>query len=207
MKRFGILLCLCLALGAGCRRQAAEPEEHPLSEEEQTKTRLDEVSTQMWEAMGLQSRDDLMPYLREHLRYERDGRIGPTLVLDSDAGEVIRVTLGLSGLKLSLDAIMMNGSVVLTGTIRLSAIPRGDEPLSQRLIEALDAGTDVTVLEMGKAVGKLGFEAVHEWGAGEDHWEAVPVIRFPDGTSYSVSGLLLIRPLLELYLQNEVSSS
>lgn len=208
MKRFSLLLLCLIALAPGCRRDDAQntPEAHAFSAQEQDKVRLDEISTQMWDAMDISSRDELPAYLKDHFRRERNGLLSSTFVLDSEDGEVARVTLGLSGLKLSIDALLM-GSLILSGTIRPGAIPRGEEPLSQRLIEALDQGTDVSITENGRRLGKLGFEAIHEWGAGEDHWRIDPVIRFDDGTAYSVSGLLLIEPLLELFMKDEGASS
>ena len=200
LRRLVFLLSVLL-LPLACGRPEPVVEEHPFTPSEQEKVQLDEVSAQLWESVGLEEGAEVLPFLREHTRLIPSLSGLTIAVLSKEGEEVMRMKFGLGLGRIRLSGSMLD-RVELEGSVGLHDFQRGDEPFSQRLIMAMDAGTDVAVRLDGKAIGRLGFEAIHENEAGRDDWTPVPVVRFPDGTSYSVSGLLLVAPLIEFFLKN-----
>ena len=205
-SRLILLFLGMLLLPFSCKKAEAVVEEHPFTETEQEKNSLDEVSTQVWESLGLEEGAEILPFLREHTRLIPSLSGLTIAVLSAEDEEVMRMKFGLGLGRIRLSGSMLD-RVELNGTVGLDNFQRGEEPFSQRIIQAMDAGTDVAVHLDGKEIGRLGFEAIHENEAGKDSWTPVPVIRFKDGTSYSVSGLLLVAPLIEFFLRNGMAKA
>ena len=107
--------------------------------------------------------------------------------------DLIRLTYSSNGaLELSL-----YGGIGMKGRI--------DGPLSADW-DSWEEKLDVDVYNGDEKVARLGMEVYEYTESGEQVRIPVPVFRFPDGTSYAVSTLLLTEPLLDYLLANVFST-
>ena len=222
MKRWIWALFLCLGLLACTKNPAAAPP-HEYTDVELAKFQLDSLVYHILDASGAPSLDRLPAYLRSHgkLTFRLDGTLHYILSGTGTQPVVelqIRPDLG----KFRVDAAFP-GEMELTGYVQPEAA--GDKLLKQitnllpsdlsspmeielslkdtrtkERVEAMDAACNLTLYHQGRAMADFGFEPIHENQAGEDEWLADPVFRFSDGTSYSLSSILLVEPLMDLYL-------
>lgn len=203
MRKPLVILLVCSLLASCVGREATpQAQEHPYSQSELQKLTLDEVSSEFWESLGLENASDIKSYLQDHVRIVPwPGKTALILVSD-DGREVARGRVSLVDGKPCIDVSILD-RVAFSGTLGVSLdMDYEDTVFSEMMIIAIDEGTDVTVTLDGKPIGKLGFEAVHENQAGQDYWRPDAVLRFEDGSSYSLSGLLLVGPMIDYFLKN-----
>ena len=184
----------------------SSPKEHAFSEEEQVKLRLDEAASALVEAAGLQSADDIVPFLvlnsgfslprGEGLKYSVR-RDGTTLLTVS---VLISIKDGSAALHLShAGGMSIDGTMGASALSLLTTLVVDYEPSAYiSLIDSVNKDISLVVSLDGDPVATVSLEPLHHYGAGEDRWVPLPVIRFPDGTSYSFTALLLVGPVLDM---------
>ena len=180
-KRFIPVLLACL-LAAGCDKEPeAEPVLHEFTEEELRKKAVDDAFTVFFQYLDLESAQD--PW-REVVTHSH--------VAVPEPG-VLRYTYVRGDLTLiDMDVRLNQFTASLYRDIRIE----GEYP-----------GEDPPIVYIGdERVATLGFVWYEYRDSGETHRELVPVFRFDDGTSYAISGVLLVEPLIEFLLKNVFST-
>ena len=193
MRRvLGIAALGAVLLGlTACNKQPAEETQdmHPFTEEELQKKQLDDAFTPFVEALELDQVEDIRKEIRANskVRVRLDGGI---VYQYNKNGKTL------------IDALYKRGQFTadLYGGIRLQG------QLGITGIEDLSDAVTLDVYYGEERIAKLGFEVYEYSESGEDHVQLVPVFRFDDGTSYAVTGLLLIEPLLDYLLENVLST-
>ena len=203
MKHYLFCLCIALALLPSCRRTLApEPEQHPFSEAELVKKHLDEAFAEFYQAVPVfETNEEATAYLLSNSGVLPIGMGTYYYWLEQPNAEsgrrevLVEMTLRVSGLPetVYLDASLLGG-LRLRGNVLLQEFTK--DPTTW------DGALDIDLLDGGKAVARLGVEVLYYKESGREETRPLVVFRFPDGTSYSVSSLLLIEPLVEYILKN-----
>lgn len=205
MKHHLFSLCIVLALLPACRRTLSpetEPaeEQHPFSEAEQVKKHLDEAFAEFYQAVPVfETTDEATAFLLSHSAVLPLGKGTYYYWLvqqNAETGQrevLVEMTFKVTGLpqKLYLDTSLLGG-LQLRGNVLLLEFTQ--DPATW------DKALDIDLLDGGKAVARLGVEVLYYKESGREETRPLVVFRFPDGTSYSVSSLLLIEPLVDYIL-------
>lgn len=231
MKKVAYIL-VCLLMLAACRKEPAElVPEHALTAQEQHKQELDQMVTRLVEASGVSERNDFLPWLlrNAHLDLTPSGTL--TLTLQAKGSNLFSLTLEpvLNGLTLRhyqvkgyclgdyrlagsierIDVSSVGGSLaqdLLEDLLRdrtLSGIDWEDDDTALAVIAALDDAVDVKLYHDSVLLASLGVEPYLLEGDDSSRILPILVFRFDDGTSYALSSLLLVDPLLSLFFQND----
>lgn len=189
-KRIGVL-CLVLLAALACSQKQDEVPEHEPTEEELIKLHLEESFATFFSTMELEESADIREYLVRHS------------VVSVAMDKSIIYNLRQNGVSLIWlrfthhDADNWNvngdmyGGVEFHGTLQPLAMYAQGPSYWEEL-------SDIHVYDNGKDVAKLGLE-VYDLGY-------IPVLRFPDGTSYSITTLVLIEPLMDYLLKHVLST-
>ena len=180
MRTYKVYIFVLLAtfLAAGCdKKQETEPVLHEFTQEELQKKQVDDAFTVFFQYLDLESAPDPR---REVLTHSH--------VTVPEKG-VLRYTYVRGDLTLiSMDVRLKKFTATLYRDIRVEGeYPSEDPPV---------------VYIGGERVATLGFVWYEYRDSGETHRELVPVFCFDDGTSYALSGVLLVEPLIDFLLQN-----
>ena len=178
-----ILILLAGFLAAGCDKnpEAQEPHEHEFTREELQKKKVDEAFTVFFEYLDVGAADN--PWLEvvthSHMAVPEPGILRYTYV----RGDLTLI---------SMDVALTHFTARLYGDILVEGEYPGEEP--------------PVVFIDGDEVATLGFVWYEYRDSGETKRELVPVFCFADGTSYAISGVLLVEPLIDYLLTNVFST-
>ena len=205
MKRVIYILSAILLLVA-CNKEAPQPVVHELTPIEQTKQNLDSLGANLAKTLNISEDDNLLEFLVKEgkMSFRPLGTVNYTL--EGEDGPALEISLSHEGLiKRGLD-IIFYPDMEIQGTVDLKKIVTNLH-LSQEtpVTQALDACVDLTLYYKGEPMATLGLEPYHESEAGEDRWSVLPVFRFKDGTSYSISSVVLIDQFIDYFLKHEGS--
>ena len=176
-----IVIILSLLLAAGCVKQP-EPQGtdmHEFTEAELQKKKLDDAFTIFFQDLDVESisKEELLN--NSQITIPRMGIVRYTY---SKGGLIkMRIDIGKEGFKADLH-----------GGIHLEGVGIGEN------------GTKVFI--DGEQVATMDFVKYEYKDSGEMKSQLVPVFRFDDGTTYAVSGALLVEPLIEYLLKNALST-
>jgi hypothetical protein len=191
LKRIGISLLLLLVITACSEKQVEEVPKHELTEQEQKKQHLDESFSAFASMLNLEETADIKEYIVRHSVVS----IGLDRSLIYDLRQDGLSLLWLKFRHLELDDWLVDGD--LYGGIEVHG---SLQPLNMLTDgpEKWDQYWDIHVFDNGEDVATLGLE-VYDLGY-------IPVFRFPDGTSYSITTVLLIEPLIHFLLEHVLST-
>jgi len=180
-KRFIPVLLACL-LAAGCDKEPeAEPVLHEFAAEELQKKKVDDAFTVFFQYLDLESAPDPWREVATHSH-----------VAVPEQG-VLRYTYVRGDLTLiDMDVRLNRFTASLYRDIRIE----GEYPSEEAPVVYIG----------GERVATLGFVWYEYRDSGETRRELVPVFCFDDGTSYAVSGVLLVQPLIDFLLKNVFST-
>lgn len=184
---------LLLLLGAvACTPKAQEEvPKHDLTEQEQKKLQLEEAFSPLIQQINLDEAADIRQYITQHssVSLGLDGAIIYTL--HQDGQTLVRLSFLYQG----MDNWKVDGNLYGGLEVHGSLHPLGmvtDRPKNW------ENHWDLHIYNNGEDVATLGMEVY------EQKW--VPVFRFPDGTSYSLSSVVLIEPLVDYLLEHVFST-
>ena len=185
------LACLVLPGFLACTKVQEEPATHEMTEQEQKKQHLEDSFSAFVQKIDLESSDNVWSYLLQHssVALGLDGSIIYTL--NQDREQLLRLKFRFQNPDLYKVDGNLYGGLALSGFI---------QPLSMILDcpDKRENHMDIHILDNGEDVAKLGLELYEK--------RLVPVFRFPDGTSYSVTTVILISPLLDYLLEYVLST-
>jgi hypothetical protein len=190
LKRLSVIGLILLGALSCNKKQDVTPPHEP-TEEELQKQHLEESFTSFAVKLNLEDSADAKEYIVKHssVSMSLDGSILYDLRQDGVS------LLWLKFWHHDKDTWRVDGD--LYGGIEFHGTL---QPLSMAISgpKYWEELSDIHVYDTGKDVATLGLE-VYDLGY-------VPVFRFPDGTSYSITTVLLIEPLVD-YLLNHVLST
>ncbi len=190
LKRSGVF-CLILLGALACNKQQSDVPQHEPTEEEKVKLHLEASFTTFATKLDLQSYADAKEYIVKNsvVSMGMDGAILYNLRQNGESMLWLKFS-HLEGEKWKLDGDLYGG-LEFHGIL---------EPLSMIICgpKSWEKYWNIHVYDQGKDVATLGLE-VYDLGY-------IPVFRFPDGTSYSITTVLLVEPLVD-YLLNHVVST
>lgn len=190
LKRFGVISVVLLGALACNKKQDEEPQHEP-TEEEQVKLHLEASFSTFAAKLDLKSTADFKEYIVKNsvVSMGLDGSMIYNLRQDGESMLWLKFRC-VEADKWRVDGDLYGG-LEIHGTM---------DPLSMLIggPQKWEAYSDIHVYDQGKDVAKLGLE-VYDLGY-------ILVFRFPDGTSYSLTTLLLIEPLIDYLLEHVVST-
>lgn len=199
MKHTWLILLLPLALLSACAQTPVPTQEdHPFSQEEQVKRHLDETFAAFCQAIPpFASQEEARAFILNNswILPGRNGIIRYWLQTPGSFSEtLLDIRLDVSGLPGSagLEASLLGG-LKMAGTVYPGSITADPHDW--------ESAMDIHVYDQGVDVATLGVEVLEYREAGVEALRPVVVFRFPDGTSYSVTSLLLIEPLIDFLLK------
>lgn len=220
MRRFvSLILAAGLLLAAGCsQKQPEEPEYSAGSGEERVKFRFDEVMESLVEATGVATEGEAIGYfLRNGHFHALEGGFSVSLAGQGRTLFLLNVWPYPGGAALEADVM---GAISARGTVDdaflWEEIPRPAEgewtalavrDAFRRLLEmeareriaGMDRCIRIAVSVDGRESATIGLEPRHRYEMSADRWTPVPVLRFFDGTCYSLSSLLLVSALAQWF--------
>jgi len=168
-------------LFAACQKPQAEEwnDMHPFTEEELRKQQLDQAFAVFVDSLDLASAENPRQELlrNSRIRLRWDGTIRYTYTKNN------LVLVQLDYRRRKVDAVLYGG-IGIKGTL--------GSPLQVYVEETYMADL---VMER--------FESVE---SGQSRTQLLPVLQFPDGSSYAVTSLLLVEPLIDYLLENVFST-
>ena len=200
MKHTWLIFLLPLALLLSACEQTPVPpqEEHPFSQEEQVKKHLDEAFAEFCQAIpAFESQEEARAFILNNswILPGRNGTIRYWLQTPGSFSTILLdIRLDITGLpgSAALEASLLGG-LKMAGTVypgRITTNPHNWE-----------SAMDIHIYDQGMDVATLGVEVLEYKEAGVEALRPVVVFRFPDGTSYSITSLLLIEPLIDFLLK------
>lgn len=184
---FGLILLGAMA----CNRKTVEVPEHIPTEEEKTKQHLEESFASFAAKLNLEDSADAKEYIVKHSRVSIS--LDKSIVYDLRQDGLSLLWLRFrhhDGDTWVLDGEMYGG-LEFHGTLQpLTMMVKGPQYWEEL--------SDIHVYDNGKEVATLGLE-VYDMGY-------IAVFRFPDGTSYSITTVLLIEPLVDYLLKHVLST-
>lgn len=197
MRRVFLLIILALAVPGCTKEEPVQPKEHVLTPEEQVKQHLDDTFSEFVVALDPDTMEWTEDYILSHstLDIELDGTFVYRFIRDNNVLLTVRLNLIRENWKVEAKLL---GGLEVKGYVKPTLSPDWSE---------WENNWDLDVYDQGTAVAKLGVEVFSRYQAAEADLQLVPVFRFPDGTSYSVTTLVLIEPLIDYLLENVLSTS
>ena len=191
LKRIGISLLSLLVIAACSKKQVEEEPQHELTEQEQKKQHLEESFSTFASMLKLEETADVKEYFVRHSVVS----IGLDRSLIYDLRQDGQSLLWLKFRHVEQDYWLVDGDLYggleVHGNLQPVAMMT-DGPAKW------DQYWDIHVFDRGEDVATLGLE-VYDLGY-------IPVFRFPDGTSYSITTVLLIEPLIHFLLEHVLST-
>lgn len=183
MDKFIIVALLAAFAAVGCDKntEPAEPELHEFTREELRKKKVDDAFTVFFQYLDLDAAADPWREVvnHSHIAFPELGLLRYTYV---------RGDLTLISMDVKLNAFTAR----LYRDIRVE----GEYPSEEDPVVYID----------GERVATLGFVWYEYRDSGKTHREPVPVFCFDDGTTYAISGILLVEPLIDFLLKNVFST-
>lgn len=177
-----MLLVALVAAGCGKDQEPAEPREHAFTQEELQKKKVDDAFTVFFRYLDAESISE-NPYREvtrhSHIDFLEEGTLRYTYV----RGDLTLI---------KMDVKMNVFTAELYGGIRVE----GEYPSEEAPVVYID----------GERVATLGFVWYEYRDSGETVRQLTPVFCFDDGTSYAVTGVLLVEPLIDFLLKNVFST-
>lgn len=185
-----------LILAASCNKQI-QPEGtdmHEFTQEELQKKKLDDAFSLFIEALQPESVTDWKQEIKDNSQiyfptltsirylYTKDGKEIISAEITSVKIDIIERTFQSARF-----SAKFYGGMEIVGTIPIQ-------------------GTRPQVLVDGVPMATLGLELREYKENGEVKVDILPVFRFPDGTSYAVTGILLVEPLIDYLIENALST-
>jgi hypothetical protein len=190
LKRFGVI-CLILLAALACKKQQDEQPQHEPTEEELVKLHLEESFASFAAKLDLESSADAKEYIVKHsvVSLGLDRSVIYSLRQDSES------LLWLRFRHVEGDNWLMEGDMYGGLEFRGSL-----QPLSMVIAgpKNWEHYSDIHVYDNGKDVATFGVE-IYDLGY-------IPVFRFKDGTSYSITTVLLVEPLIDYLLKHVLST-
>lgn len=185
------LTCLLLLGFVACNKDQDVPPTHEMTEEEQKKQHVEDSFTVFAEAINMEDSTNAWDYLLNHSDISLG--LNGSLIYSLNQDGVMLLWLKFRFMnpdRYKIDGTL-HGGLALKGYIHpLSMIL--DTPGNR------ERHLDIHVIDNGEDVAKLGLEYYDG--------KLIPVFRFYDGTSYSVSTVILIAPLLDYLLKYVLST-
>lgn len=217
-----MLFASLLLLVPGCSRpQPEEPEDSARSGQERVKLRFDEVMESLVEATGVSTEGEAIGYFLRNGHFSAlEG--GFSISLSGQGKTLFLLSIWPFPGGATLEADVM-GAISARGTVDdaflWEEVPRPAEgewtarvvrDAFRRLLEmgareritGMDKCIRIGVSVDGLETATIGLEPRHRYEMAEDRWTPVPVLRFFDGTSYSLSSLLLVSALAQWFTQD-----
>lgn len=190
LKRFGVF-CLILLVALSCNKNPEDIPQHEPTEEELAKQHLEESFAAFAAKLDLEDSADAKEYLVKHsvVSVAMDKSIIYNLRQDGVSMIWLRFTHH-DGDNWNLKGDMYGG-IEFKGTLQPAVMYAKGPAYWEEL-------SDIHVYDNGKDVATLGLE-VYDLGY-------IPVLRFPDGTSYSLTTVVLIEPLMDYLLSHVLST-
>lgn len=189
MRKAGvILLLLACSLPFGCRKAADPAPVHELTAQEQVKEHLVSSFSPFVAALELEKIYSIPDYLLVYGRLDLDTDHTPRFRLVKDGLTLLSLRLAPGSTHWDIQAAFYGG---------ISLEGRFTPSLSWDWHD-WEEHWDIQVYDGGEAVARLGLE--------DYEGKPVPVFRFPDGTSYSVTTLLLTEALVDYLLTYVIST-
>lgn len=176
-----MLLAVLLTAGCGKSEEPSEPQLHEFTEEELQKKKVDDAFTVFFDYFDLESVQDPWREVvsHSHIAVPEQGLLRYTYV----RGDLTLICM---------DVKLNRFTALLYKDIRVEGEYPGEEP-------------PVVYID-GERVATLGFVWYEYRDSGETKREPVPVFCFDDGTSYAITGVLLVEPLIDFLLKNVFST-
>ena len=172
-----------------CTEDPVVVPEHHLTEQERKKQHLDESFSAFASMIDLKDVEDAREFIRQNSEVSLGLDLSIVYTLRQDGETLVRLRFRMgSPLSFLVDGTLYGG-LELHGSF---------QPFIHSDPEHWEEYWDIHVFDNGEDVATLGVETLDQ--------EIVPVLRFPDGTSYSLSTLLLIEPLVDYLLENVFST-
>ncbi len=176
-----ILLAVLLAAGCDKTPVETEPQLHEFTKEELRKKKVDDAFSVFFHYLDLDAAADPWREVvnHSHISVPEMGHLRYTYV----RGDLTLI---------SMDVVLNTFKAELYRGIRIE----GEYP----------SETPPAVYIDGEQVASLDFVWYEYRDSGKMNRQLVPVFRFDDGTTYAVSGILLVEPLIEFLLKNVLST-
>ena len=188
---FRLGFCCLILLGfLACSKQQEEVPEHELTEQELKKQHLDESFSALVDMVELEEGEEVKEYIVKHSVVSLGLDASVIYNLRQGSQSLVWLKFRYRGQGIWLVDGDLYGGIELHGSLNASEMS-ADYP------DQWDKHWDIHVYDNGEDVAKLGLE-VYDLGM-------IPVFRFPDGTSYSLSTLVLIEPLIDYLLEHVLS--
>ena len=178
---FFILFAFLLATGCDKTPAETEPQLHEFTQEELRKKKVDDAFSVFFHYLDLDSAEDPWREVvsHSHISAPELGHLRYTYV----RGDLTLI---------DMDVILNTFTAQIYRGIR---------------IEGRYPGEDAPAVYIdGERVASLDFVWYEYRDSGKMNRQLVPVFRFDDGTTYAVSGILLVEPLIEFLLKNVLST-
>lgn len=191
LRKIGIAFLALFVLASCSQKQAEQVPTHELTEQEQKKQHLEESFSAFAQMIDLEEAADTREYLVKHSVVS----IGLDRSIIYDLRQDGRSLLWLKFRHLEQDYWLVDGDLYggleVHGNLQLLEMVAGGPA-------KWDQYWDIHVFDNGEDVATLGLET-YDLGY-------IPVFRFPDGTTYSITTVLLIEPLIDFLLEHVLST-
>ena len=191
LRHIGMSFLALLVFAACSEKQDEEIPERELTEEEQKKQHLEESFSAFVQMLNLEEAANTKEYLVRHSVVS----VGLDRSLIYDLRQDGQSLLWLKFRHLEMDNWLVDGDIYGGLEVHGSLQPLN---MMQGGPAKWDQYWDIHVFDNGEDVATLGLE-VYDLGY-------IPVFRFPDGTSYSITTVLLIEPLIQFLLEHVFST-
>ena len=204
MKRLLYLCCCCLAVWS-CSQDEPAPKEHAFTEQELVKKHLDESFSLFFESLEVEEVEDWEAYVRKYSTVSVD--LDGSVVYRFRKGSITQLSLRVrkESSKWTMEA-QFYGGIRMSGRLTLGQFELPEEFPPDWNWHILEQLWDIDVYDNYVWVAKLGLESYAYTEAGKVSNIPILVFRFPDGTSYSVTTVLLVEPLMDYLIKNVFST-
>jgi len=191
LRKIGIPCLLLLGLGACTEKQVEEVPVHELTAQELKKQHLEESFSAFARMLDLEEAADTKEYIVRHSVVS----IGLDRSVIYDLRQDGTSLLWLKFRHLEMDNWLVDGS--LYGGLEVHGSLQPVKMIAGGPAK-WDQYWDIHVFDNGEDVASLGVDA---YDLGD-----ILVFRFPDGTSYSITTVLLVEPLIHFLLEHVLST-
>lgn len=206
MNRNLAIALTVLLMAAGCRKAPEEAPVHELTPIEQSKKNLDILGESIAKALKMDSDEDVNIFelllSQGHVSAWPPGTFKYTL--QGEEGNALEIDLQTKSLTRTAVTVFFPDDMYLDGEVDMARFLKNLHiKQTAPITTALDCTLDITLYCRDEPVATLGLEPEHVNESGKNYWTMVPVFRFTDGTSYSVSSVLLIDQFIDYFLKYE----
>lgn len=204
MKRLFYLCCCCLAVWA-CNQAEPSPKEHPFTEQELVKKHLDDSFAKFFESLDVESVEDWEAYVWQYSTVSID--LDGSVVYRFRKGDITQLSIRVrKGASYWIMEAQLYGGIRMSGHLTAGQLELPEEFPPDWNWRILEQFWDIDVYDNYVWVAKLGMESYAYTEAGKASNIPVMVFRFPDGTSYAVTTVLLVEPLMDYLIKHVFST-